>query len=410
MSGDIQIDSVEIKEVYAAVDGDSSMGYDYFDISLPEDIKKDDIYYVNISRSESGVPSGAIPIRFRVVALNESGDAVEEGEYVIGGFSNMAKALHNEKVFDKDVALSQFVRVEIGKTPAAGSKTLRLYCTRNASNQLVVCQETDGATTTNISVPAIEINEVGLYKLVPWKYTFAENNATWVMPMISRFQIEANNVRGNYPGESIKDAVDGFSRTEDARYTNTGRELFDSDAGSVWQTNQNTQVQGSKYCIDILLPELGSSNDQAKINGVLSNYQGGKLLENGKINLVVQFSRPRSGNVNFPMEVRYCGSTSEEPGFTEQDWQTMILPLPDTEGDVLFSVQVDPTWRRVRFESIEGSSQAATSTNHSFGLSEIRAYLEFPKIDLDVFDYDVLYNDRLFDFEKDDRASGLERY
>ncbi len=404
MTGDITVDWVEIMEVDPAVTDDSEMGYNYFDLTLPEAPQKDDVYYVYVRRGASGAPAGAAPMRFRVATINEGGgNEVQQGEYALGGYSEMSKALHKENAYDQNVGINQFVRVEI-LNAANGGKTLRLYCTRNASDHNVIMQTKDASNNvTNVEVPALEFTEVGLYKLIPWKNVNSNIGANWVMPLISRFQIEANGVRGNYPGEDLETAVKNF---EKSRYTNPGATLFDGDANSEWQLNGESQRVKNDFYIDLLLPQLHKDEGNNGIHGALSS---GGLLKNGYINMVVQFTRPRNAKLNFPMEIKYCGLTEDNPTGTTTDWKTLILPLIDAEGDILFSLDVDPSWKRVRIQSascINGNSNENT-TDKNFALAEIRAYLEMPKINLDEFDYSVLYNDRLFDFRKSDRGDGI---
>ncbi|MDE6696011.1 MAG: hypothetical protein K2K25_03945, partial [Muribaculaceae bacterium] len=441
MSGDVIVDWVEIMELQPALTDNSEVGYNYFDLRLPEPIKKGDIYYVNVRRGATGAPTGSNPIRFRATTMVDGGSSsneVQQGEYAIGGYSEVSHTLHKENAYDKDMASNQFVRVEIVNEPVSTSNTLRLYCTGNVSGHTVIMQTQSNSSVSNVRVPSLSFAEVGLYKFAPWKNTAAASNATWVMPMIYRFQLEANAIRGNYPSNAIDDAIIGdgawIGGLEKSRFTSVGNKLFDGQYGrdNSWQLDDeshakysykdesNKDVEVSKTCLDILLPPLNANEEKKSIYKTLQDYENGMLLKDNKINLVVQFGRSSDLNINFPLEIRYCGTSEDNPDFTKDydtkksgstalQWKTLVLPRVDAYDDILFSIDVDPSWRRVRIECAASFNQntSENTTNMNFGLAEIRAFLEFPKIDLDQFNYDVLYNDRLLDYHKIDRGEGI---
>lgn len=417
-------------------------GCNYIEVTVPPHSEQE-TYYFMIGRNAG---DENMPLSFEVLN-GETGESL--GNYAVGG------TVKKEGI---NVLWEQFLTreetnddqtVQVGVSVPAGVTKLHLVCTGNLGDNYVFL--TSGGKVYD--VPVMNMNRVAVYKQRTFKLQDNAGNATWVYPLISRFQIEANGIPGNYPGhyrksdyqgnypdtdrdpdayaakgETMMDAVNNLT-SQYGKWQYPGQLLFDSSNlsydrwnSSTWKTSDNQRNEGTPYSIDILLPDFYDNKGNSK-KSLFDALNEAGLIEDGKIKVMISFERPGESNSpatidsneSFPTEIRYAGSrdtgldgSGKSNGYVfmpgDAVWETINLSIPpETETmDVSFSINVDPSWMRVRILCSENKN----STLREYGgremtLSEIRAYISMPRLDLDRFNYDVLYNDRLDDVNKE---------
>ncbi len=451
--GDFEVDWIHVttnaNEVpsltTSAVRGNN--GCNYFDITLPNH-GEEETYFFMIGRNANDLDA---PLNFEVLNA-ETGESY--GNYAVGGkYDRNNINVRWEQFLTKteiitDEKGNELEQVQVGVTVPANVTKLHFVCTSNVGDNYVFLTENGKV----FDVPVMSMNRVAVYKQRTLTQKDSEGNPTWVYPLISRFQIEANGIPGNYPGqfkksyykqenpvkdsdsyaskgETLMDAVDNMLG-EWGKYQSPGQLLFDSDntersywASSTWMTSDNWRNEETPYSIDLLLPNF-IDNKSGQKKSLKETLENAGLIENGKIKLMVWLLRPaefdRNGNPTtdnnyFPTEIRYAGTTDtglDENGksngyvtMNDAEWETVNLQIPPSNEtmNVAFSIDVDPTWRRVRL--LCNQNKNSTTPEHGgreMAISDIRVFIALPKLNLAEFNYDVLYNERLDDIDKKD--------
>ncbi|MDE6636913.1 MAG: hypothetical protein K2K32_01605, partial [Muribaculaceae bacterium] len=389
----------------------------YFDVTLPAHSEVEN-YYFMFGRERYNANYGT-PMTFVVYDITNPSQTPtpELGSFTVGGTVSADLASRLSELFLKSVIVP------------AGSTKLRFVCTSTYNNSSVI-KENNGAL---YELPVMQMNRFAVYKETQ---AFEKNSNTgsdiWAYPFISRFQVEANGIPGNYPGnyknnageemgETLMDAAESLSGPG-GKWRNPGYTLFNSDASDSWNTTQNPKKEGTSDCIDILLPDFQAANGNKKsIFETLKSH--GLLEQDDKIKVVIYLSRfSRDWSQGFPTHIEYGLSADtgieEESGLSKgyvsdiYESGSMILPLPTVEDSytVAVPIYVDKGCRRIRLQCLENDRpQWAEDKDKHILISDISGYIALPKLDLDEFNYDALYNERLDDVEKADLSEESKR-
>ncbi|MDE5872243.1 MAG: T9SS type A sorting domain-containing protein [Muribaculaceae bacterium] len=462
--GNITVSNVNI--TYSLPDAEGQpLASDYFDVVLETPLSKDGKYsfHIGYSVDDSNQPMPETPTRFIVQGL-KNGKYVNLGQYDANPDVSNADKVGNMFMDTYDVPLS------VGETYDNQITNLRFICTENVGNSTGIV--VDGDSYANGK--KIRMTRFAVYKQSEFLRTDEAKDRNWVVPVITRFQIESMGQRYAYPGPRLRDMIDVNKTYDpvlqlfDGDFNSTGNNTYwdttlpyNKEAGVAAEGGQNRDygtdnITSLNDYIDILLPQFKKP---------VKKYNGSASSDGRAKNQVVIVLKRASGNNNhvktindddlrrytgladndpfldksngFPLEIRYQGITRDlnksanDPIVGSVAGNVEVLRFPNVEdGDsIRFALDLKEGWNGIRLMCLENTGKIerkygqkevnrkyrkeGASYDMSFEtikdpqtvsgtrimrMSEIRAYMEIPKVDLESEDgrqdFHKLYNVR----------------
>lgn len=233
-AGTIYIKNVSISEGSPAISQGDMIGTDFFKVELKDGytMKKDGDYFFHIGYVPFGDGlSNCTPKKFLIQGSTNDTDFTNIGTYEVQDWDNGNAHIGS-------------VNNPVRNIPE-GTKYLRFYCMENEGDDYTtaVCfpQDDFDSKTNGYVGKMMRLTRFAIYRQDEITDPQGATTSTWALPLLTRFQIEANGKKYAYPGARLRDMI-GIHKA----YTNTS-ELFGVDTRDItngyWDTTLPYNIQ-----------------------------------------------------------------------------------------------------------------------------------------------------------------------
>ncbi|MDE6342780.1 MAG: hypothetical protein K2K93_10715 [Muribaculaceae bacterium] len=345
--GSLQLRNGEVASYITDVDAGDMIGTDFFTVQLGDNytMESGKNYFFHIGYVPT-VSEGAFctPRKFLIKWSTDGTNYQNLGTYEVGEGDN-------------GNAYIGTVNDPIRNIPN-GTRSLRFYCLENNADKTAICFDNKENYVTKdengqINPTAgyigymMRLTRFAIYRQDEIIDPQGATTNTWALPLLTRFQIEANGQKYAYPGARLRDMIGihkGYSNTAelfglDTRYITEGywdttlpynQQVGVAAEGGMNRDYEDDKIESPYDCIDLLLPDLNklraTSNQiyvsMAQAKGTIENtYPVYRTYEN---TVEDRFLDKSNG---FPTEIMYQGFITKADGTKELQGDAIVMNL-----------------------------------------------------------------------------------